>query len=57
MEASWKKRTKAPRPACPGYEGRPASRGARRHQLYFAVAITVRSVPKMQTLFDWQPLM
>ncbi|MET3551184.1 hypothetical protein ABIC50_001081 [Burkholderia sp. 567] len=38
-------------------EGQPARRGARRHQLYFAVAITVRSVPKMHTLVDWQPLM
>jgi hypothetical protein len=51
------KRTKAPRPARTGHEGRPAGRGAQHHQLYFAVAITVRSVPKTQTFIDWQPLM
>ncbi|CAB3759729.1 hypothetical protein LMG29660_03762 [Burkholderia puraquae] len=44
-------------PARAGHEGRPAGRGAQRHQLYFAVAITVRSVPNTQTFADWQPLM
>lgn len=49
-----RRRRDAQAPAC---EGRPARRGARRHQLYFAVATTVRSLPNMQTEYDWQPLM